>query len=423
MSKTAGANQVPVTGPWGSSVARTFPTRRKTGNRPWNAWSVTKSKLVEAKYKPLAANAKLEPGNWRDPTSFRSYVAKVTSLRGYSYEGYTSSSKVWHEGPESYLPDTGAYSSMFVAMSGAGNFPMTNANTTARALTECLNKLKAADLNLSEAIATVDQTLGMLAGALIELYASLRTAHKFLKGDSSQLKALRSALQSSRRGVRRKLLAKVNRATTNRWLEYQYGWHPLMQDIKTIVEALKDQSKKFNGSRVSATRNVSYEESLPAFYPQSVGALAQVQGSITSGAKVRLDAVITDLDTYLLDKVGLANFGLLLWEIVPFSFVIDWIMPIGNVIQAFSAGLGLTFLGGSQTVYTKAELDVTWTAYGFTSGSPLGVKIQSLTNWRTTFLSMPMPKFYMKDLSSSLTRVATAYSLLSQLAAGRTVKY
>lgn len=416
MSKSASAT-IYVSGPWDNAKAQTFSHRRKSGtSRPWNAYIQTGSKLIEAKYKPLSANARLESGNWRDPTSFRSYVCKVTSLHGFSYEGYTVASKVWHEGPESYLPDIGWYSSPFVAMSGAGNFPMTNANTVSRALTECLNKLKDADLNLSEAIATVDQSLGMLAGALMSLYSALRVAHKFLKGDSSAIRSLRKALQSRNRGDRRRLLAKVNKATTSRWLEYQYGWHPLMQDVATIVEALKAQSKQFNGSRVSATRNVSYEEPLPPFNPQSSGALAKVSGKIVSGAKVRLDAKVKDLDAYLLDKVGLANFGLLLWEIVPFSFVIDWMMPVGNVIQAFSAGLGLTFLGGSQTTYTKADLDVTWTTYGYTSGQPIGVKIQSLTNWRTTYLSMPMPRFYMKNLSSSLTRVATAYSLLSQLA-------
>jgi hypothetical protein len=57
----------------------------------------------------------------------------------------------------------------------------------------------------------------------------------------------------------------------------------------------------------------------------------------------------------------MAGFGLtspvsLAWELIPFSFVVDWFLPIGSAIQAFSAFEGLTFMSGYKTYFTKSNV-------------------------------------------------------------------
>lgn len=49
------------------------------------------------------------------------------------------------------------------------------------------------------------------------------------------------------------------------------------------------------------------------------------------------------------------------WELVPYSFVIDWFLPIGDFLAQYSSTDGLTFLSGStsykakQSAYVKSN--------------------------------------------------------------------
>jgi hypothetical protein len=42
-----------------------------------------------------------------------------------------------------------------------------------------------------------------------------------------------------------------------------------------------------------------------------------------------------------LNGTGLLNPALLYWELMPYSFVVDWFIPVGDVLASLTAGLGL----------------------------------------------------------------------------------
>ena len=102
------------------------------------------------------------------------------------------------------------------------------------------------------------------------------------------------------------------------------------------------------------------------------------------------------------NQLGLLNPVSLAWELVPWSFVVDWVLPIGSVLSALSAPAGLIFIDGSLSARTSAEGPYTqvcfWPGYSNDSWNAVnqhatgschyeGYVRQHLTDW-------PLPGFW-----------------------------
>jgi len=70
-------------------------------------------------------------------------------------------------------------------------------------------------------------------------------------------------------------------------------------------------------------------------------------------------------------QTGFTNPINLAWEILPFSFVVDWFLPIGPYLEAFTAFDGLEFVDGSQTLFTRAVTDSAVDSEGPNAGNSL----------------------------------------------------
>lgn len=75
----------------------------------------------------------------------------------------------------------------------------------------------------------------------------------------------------------------------------------------------------------------------------------------TSGVKVRLDYELENPFVATLAQLGITNPAELIWELVPYSFVIDWFVPVGNYLSAFDAALGWHFKGGTITEWARQK--------------------------------------------------------------------
>lgn len=77
--------------------------------------------------------------------------------------------------------------------------------------------------------------------------------------------------------------------------------------------------------------------------------MAVTRGTATSKVRCKLYARIDPewSGTRALNQLGLANPLALAWELTSLSFVVDWILPIGQVLNALTASAGLSFVNGS----------------------------------------------------------------------------
>lgn len=173
------------------------------------------------------------------------------------------------------------------------------------------------------------------------------------------------------------------------WLEMRYMWRPLVYDMYAMEEAIRrlaagiedplqrayasrEGTNQITDSRSTATIN------LPGVTGNVSGLICICSRSAIVERKVHaaVGLKVTTRELTMVDPVVTA------WELIPFSFVLDWFVTIGTMLAAFSpfATGQLQYASLATTTTTTYVSSFTlMPAYGFTpvSGSP-----QTLTHTR-----------------------------------------
>ena len=206
------------------------------------------------------------------------------------------------------------------------------------------------------------------------------------------------------------------KAIPQAWLELQYGWKPIMGDVYAAMSAVDFHQ-----------RNNLYTFTKVERAGTNIGNTAVVSGStVLFRTPVVIKKRCEISTTYRLNTsvLGpLANLGLLnplnlLWEKLPFSFVVDWFLPLGNWFNTFDATLGKTFVTGYRT--EKSKVDPTpLVPVAKAEGVAAFVRMEGQNGYtqtefrRTKLLSFPSPIYPALKNPCSPTHVANALSLLA----------
>jgi len=184
----------------------------------------------------------------------------------------------------------------------------------------------------------------------------------------------------------------ASRSFGSHWLEYHFGWEPLVNDIYNAVGFLNDPlpSVRIRGRGKSIVRWVENQGPGQDEYTH--------EHRITYGA----DVSISDPDLFLLNKAGLLNPALVAWELVPFSFVIDWFANVGGWLASLTSFVGLSL----QNEFSSS--------YGVVSRTsrPTGRRSEYVSMERSLTLPQTRPMALIAK-NPSLTRGVTAISLLT----------
>lgn len=143
-------------------------------------------------------------------------------------------------------------------------------------------------------------------------------------------------------------------AMSNAWLEFQYAVMPLLMDAEGLAIALGQYQFKPITGQVTATRKKEFSSKKVTGTINSSGGRIYdtTSGFVSIKYTVFWRASLPDLPNFA--ALGLTNPAQLAWELFPFSFVIDWLLPIGNYLSSFDATLGMEFSDGSVSTKTKA---------------------------------------------------------------------
>jgi hypothetical protein len=178
-------------------------------------------------------------------------------------------------------------------------------------------------------LAEREQAISMMTARLGQMYQFCRHLRR---GDIRGVAGLLGTKDlGNARGASRKF--------SKNFLEWHFGWSPLIQDIYNSAEIL---SQDFDTRVCSGSATERYE----------------LTGSATSGGqwanrgtqrfsvscRVAGSYRVTNPNLRLASQMGLTNPATVAWELVPFSFVVDWFINIGDFLAQWDEFVGITLV-------------------------------------------------------------------------------
>jgi hypothetical protein len=278
---------------------------------------------------------------------------------------------------------------------------ISSSNTINRLDTELLLKLKDMKINLGEALAESRGTVRMLSSTGSTFLRGLLAARR---GNWSQVGKVF--------GVTGKSL-KSGGVFSERWLEYQFGWMPLASDIHGAFDQFQTGLRK-RGQFFSVQRSLWDNTELnTTSLNNDIRSRCEVQSRGKVYARVR------DSDIANLTSLGLSDPLQIAWALVPYSFVVDWFIPVGNLLEGIGATRGLTFVGGYKSFVSETSGIHTYrpspqAGLNMVIVRPFECKVSVAAYSRTPYNTFPNPGLYYKSPFST-KHLFDALALFRQL--------
>lgn len=148
------------------------------------------------------------------------------------------------------------------------------------------------------------------------------------------------------------------------WLELKYGWQPMLQDIYGAAEVLSESFRPENGRRYAAKSSGTSSVEAPMLFT-GFGFYAVNVGIFRRRTTSKLLAIYSpDSDAQAaLRETGITNPALVVWDAVPFSFVVDWFLPVSGYLERLQAFSGFEFHEIARVQFTRYSIEVSGQAH------------------------------------------------------------
>jgi len=261
---------------------------------------------VDGKYEPYAGGTRLKWNNFTLTAASRNRPSKYAEW--YRWQGAANLK------PQ-YMGKT--YGAL-VSWNGFGAEPTWTTADTNKLLAKLATKVKGHDFNLAVNLAQMHQVSSMVAFNLGQLGRSIMALKH---GDfATAARCLGTKPRSSR-------LKPSD--ISGRWLELQYGWLPTLSDTFEAVKAFHEISE---GPRKAIIRTSVSKKAWPEGSQSPNQFSSTYEFNLTRRIQYEMyEEMTAERSLGLLDPLTVA------WEIIPYSFVVDWFVPIGTYLDNLNA--------------------------------------------------------------------------------------
>lgn len=293
------------------------------------------------------------------------------------------------------------------------------------ALQQAYSKVRQSELMLGEDLGELRETFEMLKHPFKSL------TEFFLKDGGrniSRLQFLINALRQSR-ATKGRLAAETASVAASTWLEFQYGFKPLVMTISDLLELIrKKHNSMFDPNTIRCARakkSTTEKTSSPS------------TSSVFEYTRVYYDKVTIDnIDAYasvqykqetplgLLGRLGLAPEYLIetAWNLTTLSFVVDWLFDVGTFLGSYRVNPGVSVLGNTVGVKVDRNVSVKATKWHCTLNPSAEKKTATKGSYtyqvyeRKINQSLPLlPQFQagrLMNLTKSISAVALTWQLI-----------
>ncbi len=141
------------------------------------------------------------------------------------------------------------------------------------------------------------------------------------------------------------------------WLAARFGWRPLLSDLYNVAAAMDNALGSSPPTLTVRARSIySPEPFRQGFFGAGCGSgspyfwvEAEWDTYLAYVCRVRMDAFVLDTQPQRLVDTGIQDPLLVVWELLPYSFVVDWFLGVGSYLDGLNAMMGLQYRGGTQS--------------------------------------------------------------------------
>lgn len=210
------------------------------------------------------------------------------------------------------------------------------------------------------------------------------------------------------------------KAVARKWLEWRYAIQPLMYDFDAALKTLYQSSAQPRWTRVvTGAKGRKSRKVVTPGASSPVSASSGYTNSFEDTLTLRLGILYrVNPNVQAFKRLGLLNPVVTLWELVPFSFIVDWFIPIGDYLSSLDAMAGVQVLSTWESRreftdnQTTAHTSRGWTVAGnmvYSEYTASSFATKSSYNRKIgVSLAVPLPVFR-PDLS--VNRVTDAIAL------------
>lgn len=313
------------------------------------------------------------PYNWRQRIARGEYAGSELSGSRYRVveQSNTVSDAQYFPAPTSPTSQLGTFTVypvidyLFPGTSSVSGLPLTEARDAAKA--DFLKYLIQYQRQLAGGVALGElrETLRMIKNPAAALRKRVDSWHrKAMKLRAQRARALRSNRDRGR--VKREVLRDLG----NSWLENAFGWQPLLNDIDDGARALaRLNTETFGIKTINARggRSAAYGSNTVSTLSGNLCSIRKVV-SKPGWADVRMHGKVkADVGNPITMKARLLGFSAqdfvpTLWELTPWSFLIDYFTNIGDVLEGWSWGTtGLRWVETNES--RRGQLVYTYTPF------------------------------------------------------------
>lgn len=317
---------------------------------------------------------------------------------------------------------TGSVRSCYGGGSNNLSNPMT-ANDRNKAIAKLQDKIQGATFDLSVFLGESNQALTMIADRATRLRLAFsatkrgnlaQARHHLLVTKRKQSPSL-DAYNARRKEMRLTGNTKANANApvqkisdvADNWLEMAYGWLPLVDDLYEASKTLAHFHDTAHQTTFRTSRTVE-------------GALPVAQYASFTWRKCRnyatysIKAIVSEVSHATL--LGLTDPATVLWEVLPWSFVIDWALPIGTYLNARKVASAVTgtFVISEKHVYYYGDPVSNTPGFTIRAGN---YYVEKGTFTRTVSTTLVPSRPSVKGFSESVSwmRALNATALLTQV--------
>lgn len=309
-----------------------------------NTYSQSSTNCKQAWRSATDYNRRKPIGRWLIPTTYSMSEVSQMALTGSCYV-YDAAGNLlnWQRGSkyDGVSPET--WMTRVMAATGLSeSFPVDLSN---RALINARSKLKSSDINYAVAFGERRQTARLVGNNL------KRVGDMFKALKRNQMRELDDLLKSMGKGLPDRLVKDIPDA----WLELQYGWKPLLSDIFGSVTALDQRDRR--DWTVTVKGKASFKDTREVVLDSADTAAHGMRctAEVFHGSMVRIDAVPSSTALASAASLGLTNPLSVAWELLPYSFVVDWAYPLGPYFDQLDALAGWEIRGTSTSNFSKVK--------------------------------------------------------------------